>query len=206
MPETPPQKTIAKTPETLPEKTIAKAPAKAAVPPRRPRVDLRQLCEVADTPAATGRSARALLDKVGVFVGGGFRLVVAAVLLCVGLGWLHQARVTDGLAGAPLNLAIWQQAWTNATATQLAIPFVPNVVLSCLAIAVAGFLLLLTTFQSIRWLALLHYICLTVLVLGPMFGVPDVGPLTPAMFSLAAGSAGSLLLIVLAWMRPRGAA
>jgi hypothetical protein len=100
---------------------------------------------------------------------------------------------------------MWQQVWVRAAAIHLAVPFVPDTTLSCLAIAVAGLLLLVTTFQSIRWLALSHYICVAVIVLGPTLGVPEVGPLNPAMFSLAAGSAGSLLLIVFAWMRPRGA-
>jgi hypothetical protein len=204
LPEQRVEKTPAKVETKLPEKGLEKSPAKVTEPPRRPRVDLRQLCAVAKTPAVTGRGARVLLDKVGVFVSGGVRLLVAAALLCVGLGWLHQAKVTDGLANAPLNLGVWQQVWTNAAATQLAVPFVPNVVLSCLAIAVAGFLLLVTTFQSIRWLAFLHYICLTVIVLGPTLGIPEVGLFNPPTVSLAAGSAGSVLLIVFAWMRPRG--
>jgi ribosomal protein S27E len=194
-----------KTPEKQPEKAAAPAPKKAPEPPRRVRVDLRQLCDVAEKPAPIRRSFRPLFDKVGIFVGGGVRLLLAAGLLCVGLGWLHEARVTEGLANAPLSLGMWQQVWARAAALYLAVPFVPNMALSCLAIAVAGFLLLLTTFQAIRWLALLHYICVATMVFGPMLGVPEVGPLNPAMVSLAAGSAGSLLLIAFAWMRPRGA-
>ena len=64
--------------------------------------------------------------------------------------------------------------------------------------------LVLTSFQPIRGLSLLHYACAAVMIAGPAFGVPAINTLDPALICLVAGGGLSFLMILLSAPRRGG--
>ncbi len=191
-----------------PDATTAPDGEERIRPPRK-RINLRAMYEVASRPTQARPRKSRLLEKLDGFVfGGQLRFLLGAVLLFVCLAWLHVRTLTAFFQAAPLyEPKTWEMFWTAAAAAKpLEIPLVPALVLaplSSLAAGVAGLLLILSAFQSLRWLALFHMAVAAVMILGPTLGVPEVGPLGPALACLAGGAALSPIALVVAWRMQR---
>jgi hypothetical protein len=138
---------------------------------------------------------------VTLVLGAQTRVVLGAALLLVCLAWLHTNKAADELSkGSLLSPATWENALANLRPLEL--PMVPAAVLqplSSLASGVAGLLLVLSAFVPMRLLALVPLAAAALMILGPMLRVPAVGPLSPAMTSLAGGVALWLVAVVVAW-------
>jgi hypothetical protein len=180
--------------------------------PRRARVDVREMVTLADQPLPDRPRRRLLPRLASLMIGGGGRFMTGAVLLCAGLGGLHASKLADDFQTLSLlDPESWQTFWTALIqpCRILSLPLLPELWLkpvTCLAAALAGMLLLITSVQSLRWRSPLHYACAVVMVMGPVLGVPPLGPIDAAVVSLAAGGGLSIFVIVYPWLRRRRAA
>ncbi len=74
--------------------------------------------------------------------------------------------------------------------------------LTALAAAAAGIMLVLSSFQPLRWRSLVHYGGAIVMIAGPWLGVPALGTSDPALVSFMLGGVPMLVMLVLASLRP----
>jgi hypothetical protein len=164
-------------------------------PPKR--VNVQEIFQVADEPEqAPARRSRLFPYLVNSFLGGGVRFMLGASLLLICLLWMHTRHLLPGasdLDEADTYTSVWERA---QKAEPLHVPLVPDVVLRAFASinpGVAGVLLLLSAIWRSWKNGLLQLLAAAIMVIGPVAGVPEVGPLTPQVVCLAAGGALSLL-------------
>jgi hypothetical protein len=179
---------------------------KAAPPPPTPA---RPSASV-QTPVAAPEPARPaeprepllprLLDRL---LGSGLRFLVGALLIVAGLAGLYLSKIPDTLQTQPLSdLDTWKGLWPQLFQAESVLGVALKPITSVAAL-LAGVLLLLSSFQPLRWLALLHYGCAFVMIAGPALGVPAIEPLDPALVSLAVGGGISFLMVLLSSPRRR---
>ena len=190
--------------EAVPGVPIEERPARPLSRPR-PRVDLGKMSEVAEQPARVPVRRGVVLEKLeSMVLGGGVRLAIGAVLICIPIAWVHSTGVLDVLRDRPVyEGATWADAWPKLTqAGPLEIPLLPALApMACVAAGAAGLLLVITALQPIRRSALLHYAAAAFIIAGPQFGVPAVEGLSPEVVCMAGGAAFSLFVMVLTRMR-----
>lgn len=155
-----------------------------------------------------------LKDFVNDWFGRRLRLALGAVVFAAGLLWLHQnnllkdnrafAALTDGNLGAAQKAA----ETTGKAATKplkvpgdaVAIPTEAQPVLNSRALPLTGLLLLLNAVFYYGWKPTLVTLPgAVVALLGPTLGVPDAGPLSASLLSLAIGAV--LILVVARFLR-----
>jgi hypothetical protein len=193
----PPPQAPVPSPPPAPPRTAPPPPA-----PPRPRVDVRELVAVAEKPPPRPRRpGPSLGDRV---LAAGTRFLVGVCLLGASVAGLYFIDFAEDLkAVSPLDLDSWKALAAKLLEPRLLALDVAIKPLTCLAAAAAGLLLALSSFQPIRGVGLLHYGCAIVMIAGPWLGVPAVESLDPAIVSLAAGGAFSLVLLVLAGLGRR---
>jgi serine/threonine protein kinase len=174
--------------------TQAAAASKAPKPPPPKRINVQDLLKVAEEPErAPPVRSRALPNFVGSLFGGGVRLLLGAALLVACLAWMHR----HGLVPNSSNL--WElDTWTRMAAEKdpLSVPMVPDVVLRALGsinAGVAGLLLLFSAIWRSWKIGFIQILAAAILVIGPVAGVPAVGPLRPQLLCLAAGVGLSII-------------
>jgi hypothetical protein len=143
---------------------------------------------------------------IGLVLGAQTRLVLGAVLLLACLACVQQNGVADVFSkGSLFAPSTWENAATKLGSKAPEVPMVGSIEvlrpLASFASGVAGVLLLLSVFLPLRWLALVPIAAAVLIVLGPTLGVPAVGPLSPALTSLAAGVVLNLGTFVVVWKR-----
>lgn len=147
-----------------------------------------------------------LKDFMNDWLGRRLRLALGAALFAVGLFWLHQNDLLkESKAANALLSGDFDGAWKAASATKpLALPGGIDVpaqlkpVLNTWALPITGLLVLLNGVCYFGWRPTLVTVPgAAVALFGPLFGVPDVAPLTAQHLSLAAGA---LLIVVVAWV------
>jgi hypothetical protein len=150
-------------------------------------------------PPRARRRGPSLADRM---LGAGGRFLVGVVLLGAGAAGLYLSNIVDDVrALMPLDLESWKALTVQLAEPRTLAPAVSLKPLNCVATALAGLLLVLSSFQPLRWLTLLHYGCAVVTIAGPWLGVPAVESFDPALVSLAAGGGLSVLLLVVAGLR-----
>ena len=152
---------------------------------------------MADEPEqAPAKSSRALEKFVGSLFGGGVRLLLGVVLLVGCLTWLNARQLLPGASNLD-EASAYQSLWERAKdAEPLSIPLVPEVVLKAFASinpGVAGLLLLLSAIWRSWKIGFVQILAAAVMVIGPVAGVRDVGPLSPQLLCLAVGGGLSLI-------------
>jgi hypothetical protein len=187
------------------EEPVHAEPVATKPPPSRPRIDLRQLGEVAEQPAARPRHRDGVGEKLAALVlGGHVRLGIGALLFCVALAGLHATGIADDLRDSSIwEHGTWENVWrklSQAEGLQLG-PLPALSPMASLAAGVAGCLLAFSAFQPIRWLALLHYAAAAFIIAGPQLGVPAIEPLSPELVSISGGVLVSLFVMVLTRIR-----
>ncbi len=147
-----------------------------------------------------------LKDFMNDWLGRRLRLALGAVLFAVGLFWLHQNDLLkESKAANALLSGDFDGAWKAASATKpLAIPGGVEVpaqlkpVLNTWALPLTGLLVLLNGVCYFGWRPTLVTVPgAAVALFGPMFGIPDVAPLTAQHLSLAIGA---VFIVVVAWV------
>jgi serine/threonine protein kinase len=184
-------------PEALPvnQETPAEAPKSKSPPP--PRVNVRSLFQVAEEPTkSTQRQrGRVLTGQLEGLFAGSLRFVLGALLLVGCLWWLHWRGLLPEAENVERLFNVGQ-LWEEAQAAEpLALPMIPAAVmkpLCSLSAGVMGLLLMLSAIWQSWKIGLLQYLALAVALAGPLF-IPELGPLSPALASLAIGAGLSLL-------------
>jgi tRNA A-37 threonylcarbamoyl transferase component Bud32 len=174
-------------------------------PPRppAPRVDVRQLQAVAAKPPRPRRPSSVLPELRDHLFGAGGRLGIGGLLVAVGVAGVFLSKVADELRMVPLSEP---GAWRNVLALLVEPRSLFGVVtakpMTFVAAAVAGILLMLSSFQPLRWRTLLHYACAVVMIAGPLLGVPAIESIDAAVVSLVVGGVPSFVLLLQASLRP----
>jgi hypothetical protein len=175
------------------------APPPPAPPPTRPAVT----GEVAAEAPARRREPilPQLVDRV---LGAHLRFAIGGVLVVAGMACLYLSKIPDTLQTQPLSdFDTWKALWPLLFEAE-PIAMLSLKPITSLAAILAGILLVLTSFQPIRGLSLLHYACAAVMIAGPAFGVPAINTLDPALICLVAGGGLSFLMILLSAPRRGG--
>jgi hypothetical protein len=165
-------------------------------PPKR--VNVQEIFQVADESEqrAPARRSRLVPYLAGSFLGGSVRFMLGASLLLICLLWMHTRHLLPGasdLDEAETYTSVWERA---REAEPLHVPLVPEVVLRAFASinpGVAGVLLLLSAVWRSWKIGFVQLLAAATMVIGPVAGVPEVGPLTPQVVCLAVGGALSLV-------------
>jgi serine/threonine protein kinase len=170
-----------------------------AAPPRR--VNVQDIYQVAAQPAqATSSKGQGVSDLVGSVLGGGVRFMLGAALLVIGLLWLYSRDLLPGASNVEEGWR-WQKLWQEGqTAEPLGVPLLPTVVmraLCSLGAVIAGLVLLVSALWRSWKIGVLTLLGAAVMVVGPVSGyLPEDGPLSPLVLSLAAGGALAALGLV----------
>ena len=190
--------------EPVPANPVEARPPRPAPAPR-PRVDLRKMSEDAEQPPPVRVRRDGVVEKLeSLVLGGGVRLGIGVVLICIPIAWLHSTGVFEVLRDRPVyEGATWADVWPKLTqAGPLEISLLPVLApMSCVAAGVAGILLVITAFQPIRRSVLLHYAAAAFIIAGPQLGVPAIEPLSAELACIAGGAAFSLFVMVVVRMR-----
>jgi serine/threonine protein kinase len=175
---------------TLPERTRVAAPT-----PRR--VNVQDLYDVAAQPARTpSRARRGLGEVFESLLGNWVRFLLGAVLLVFALIWLNARGLLPGSENV-VDAWRWRDLWEKGqTVPPLPLPL-PEVVLKALCsvnAAIAGLVLIASVFWRSWKIGLLTLAGAAFMVIGPVSElVPEVGPLSPVVVSLAAGGVLAVL-------------
>lgn len=149
-------------------------------------------------------------DFLNAWIGRRLRFLLGAAIFAIGLLWLHQnnllkenktiAAVQEGnLDAAQQEAKKDGEAAAKAKTKPLVVSFVPAEItepINSWAVPITGLLLMLSGIFYFGWMPSLVAIPGAALgVLGPMFGVPDVDPLTASQVSCIGGA---ILIVVVA--------
>jgi eukaryotic-like serine/threonine-protein kinase len=142
------------------------------------------------------------------------RFLAGALLLVGCLLWMNQNNLLVWSRFEAVVLGQLPKEVQEAAGGKTAIVAVPTTALNLapvpaevtgffhdLSVGVAGLILLLGAFCR-GWVISLWLVpCAVLACAGPLLGVPAVGPLTPAVLSMAAGFGGALVGYVVMWLR-----
>lgn len=173
-------------------------------PPRpRPRVDVRRVYAAAAKPPRSRRRSRVWPEVRDKLLGPGGRFGIGGILVCLGVAGLFLTKVADDLRTLPLSDSrSWEMILTQLTQPRTIIGGWTLEPLTALAAALAGIVLVLSSFQPLRWRTLVLYVCAVVMIAGPWLGVPAIGSFDAALLCLAAGGVPAVMVVVMAWLQP----
>ena len=145
-------------------------------------------------------------DFLNEWFGRRLRFVLGALLFAAGLLWMNQnglLKKENNLVEHAVNFDVsGAKKWFEAAeARPLSISFVPTMFtepINSFAVPIAGFLLMLAGACYFGWKSSVTAIPGAIIaVLGPSLGVPEVGPLSAQMLSLAIGA---VLIVGASWL------
>ncbi|MFO0880358.1 MAG: serine/threonine-protein kinase [Gemmataceae bacterium] len=180
-----------------PEQGLEKAPVKKAPPPKR--VNVQDLFQVAAAPPKqTVRPGLMLERLLNLCFGSTIRFVSGAALVLVCLAWLAQNRLLPSLAEAghefTYSYILAQLRGGDLKSLPIPGPEILGQMFSGIHVGIAGLVLLVSSIYRYWKIGFLVLLGTAVMVVGPVSGlVPALGPLSPALTSLAIGGGVALL-------------
>jgi tRNA A-37 threonylcarbamoyl transferase component Bud32 len=169
----------------------------------RPRVDVRQVTAAATRPPRPRRKSQFWPEVRDKLLGPAGRFGVGGILLALGVAGLYFSNIADELRTFSLaEPGGWEALLALLVQPRTIVVGLTLEPMTALAAAVAGLLLVLSSFQPLRWRTLALYVGALVMVAGPFIGVPAIGTLGAAAVSGVAGAVPMIVVLVMAWMRP----
>ncbi len=168
-------------------------------PPKR--VNMQDLFQVADAPKLPPKPSGPVLEPVlKLLFGAGMRFTLGAVLLLVSLFWMHSRGLLPNSVNAG-DTETYANIWERyKDAKPFDVPGVPEAVarmLCSMGALAAGFFLLASALWGSWKIGILMILATAAFLIGRVPGlVPDVGPLSGEVVSLAGGG----LLTVVAFL------